>query len=317
MSSMTTTTTPTPTPTTTTNWAVLKAADPLQYYRQFLSKGLRPDGRTLLQRRHISIRAGAVTTANGSCLTKIGATSVLAAIKLEVSAPLNATPTAGFLEVSVQLTPLCSPRFKVGKPSDEAFALQQHLQRILVGGHVIDLEQLCIEEGKAVWNVKLDVLCLNHDGGCDDAALLAAVGALKNLTLPRTITKVEDANQSSRGIIVEIDDNDNNNNKGAQNSSTQLSIGGMPMPLTYGRFEGKWIVDPTAEEEEWMDSTVTVVVGGGERSSAGGDSGEEDRVYSVYKPGGASIPSDFIDEALASARNISMQAWKEMLAMDQ
>jgi exosome complex component RRP43 len=132
-------------------------------------------------------------------LTKIGATSVLAAIKLEISPPLNATPTCGFLEVSVQLTPLCSPRFKVGKPSDECYALQQQVQRLLVEGHVIDLEQLCVEEGKAVWNLKLDVICLNHDGGCVDACVLAAMGALRDLKIPETVVREEEKNASSRG----------------------------------------------------------------------------------------------------------------------
>ena len=286
------------------NWAVLKAADPVKYYREFISRGLRPDGRTFLQRRDVSILPGSITTASGSCLTKIGATSVLAAIKLEISPPLNATPTCGFLEVSVQLTPLCSPRFKVGKPSDECYALQQQLQRLLVEGHVIDLEQLCVEEGKAVWNIKLDVICLNHDGGCVDACVLAAVGALKNLKIPEIVTREEEKNVSSRGQVVEIIPN---------GQETMLTITGMPMPVTFGRFEERWVVDPSAEEEEWMDSLMTVVIGGGENQMEG----DEERVYSVYKPGGASVSADFVDEAIGNARDISSQALDEMTAMGQ
>ena len=56
----------------------------------------------------------------------------------------------------------------------------------MLSGGVLDLEQLCIVEGKAVWNLKLDVVCLNHDGSCTDAALLAVVGALANLRVPAT-----------------------------------------------------------------------------------------------------------------------------------
>ena len=132
---------------------LLRTIDNVEYYRTFIAKQLRPDGRTFLQRRNITIQPGSVSTANGSCLTKIGSTSVLAAIKLEVSPPLNATPTQGFLEVSVQLTPLCSPLFKIGKPSDAAFSLQQHLQRIL--STYLNLDELCISEGKAVSCVNL------------------------------------------------------------------------------------------------------------------------------------------------------------------
>ena len=283
--------------TLTSNWTIVKAANPTQFYREFITKNLRPDGRTFLQRRPVKITSGSISTADGSCLTNIGTTSVLAAIKLEISSPHNATPTSGFLEVSVQLTPLCSPRFNVGKPSDEAFSLQQHIQRILVESKVIDLEQLNILEGKACWNVKLDIICLNHNGSCTDAAILAAVGALRDLKLPAVVTKVEDTNQSSRGVVVEID---------PSGIASKLNMGSnIPLPLTYGKFENVWIVDPNAEEASLMQTMLTVVVGNNGK-----------KIYSVYKVGGESVPSDFLDKAIDSATVISKQALDAMLVVD-
>lgn len=46
--------------------------------------------------------------------------------------------------------------------------------------NVLPLSQLVIEPGKAAWVVYLDIVCLNYDGGVLDAAVLAAVGALRN-----------------------------------------------------------------------------------------------------------------------------------------
>lgn len=49
--------------------------------------------------------------------------------------------------------------------------------------NILPLSSLVIEPGKAVWVVYIDVVCLNYDGGVLDAAVLAAVGALRNRAL--------------------------------------------------------------------------------------------------------------------------------------
>ena len=284
-------------------WAVLRAADPREYMQTFVDRNIRPDGREFFHRREVSVQKGSIQTANGSCLARVGATTVLAAAKLEVSTPLNAAPRNGFLEISVQLTPLCSPRFKVGRPSDEALALQQHLQRVVLGGSILDLEQLCISEGKAVWNLKLDVLCLNHDGAAADAALLAVVGALADLRIPATVvTKVGDGNgdrggrslggRASRdapggsGVLVETLPDE---------SSSAVVLGGIPLSISFGVFSGNVLVDPNAEEEAILDCVFTLVVG------IDGASSDSMRLYSVYKPGGIPLGTDVIDQALDRA----------------
>ena len=39
---------------------------------------------------------------------------------------------------------------------------------------VISLDDLCIEEGKSAWALRLDLVCLSYDGSVADAALVAA-----------------------------------------------------------------------------------------------------------------------------------------------
>jgi exosome complex component RRP43 len=47
---------------------------------------------------------------------------------------------------------------------------------------IVDLADLCIEEGKAVWSLYADIVCINYDGNILDASFLALVCALKDCT---------------------------------------------------------------------------------------------------------------------------------------
>ena len=57
---------------------------PEQYYSRFISQNTRPDGRSLGRARAATVGLGVVTTADSSALIKIGNTTVIAGIKLEV-----------------------------------------------------------------------------------------------------------------------------------------------------------------------------------------------------------------------------------------
>lgn len=59
---------------------------PEQFYKKFIENGIRPDGRVFGRARPTTIGLGAVETADSSALVKIGSTTVLAGIKLEVIA---------------------------------------------------------------------------------------------------------------------------------------------------------------------------------------------------------------------------------------
>ena len=48
----------------------------------------------------------------------------------------------------------------------------------------MELENLVIKEGKLVWAVYVDLMCLNFDGNILDCGIKAMVAALENVTLP-------------------------------------------------------------------------------------------------------------------------------------
>ncbi|EPS60631.1 hypothetical protein M569_14171, partial [Genlisea aurea] len=68
---------------------------PLRFHERHLLESIRPDGRPLGRARDTTVMLGAVASANGSALAKIGSTTMLAAIKLEVMTPTAEAPNEG------------------------------------------------------------------------------------------------------------------------------------------------------------------------------------------------------------------------------
>ena len=57
---------------------------------------------------------------------------------------------------------------------------------------MFSLSDLCVVEGKKVWKLTLDLVCLDYSGNVTDCALLAAIAALMDLKLPVTRINEED-----------------------------------------------------------------------------------------------------------------------------
>jgi exosome complex RNA-binding protein Rrp42 (RNase PH superfamily) len=77
---------------------------------------------------------------------------------------------------------LCSPYLgPSGRPVDnnssrknlptEVSVMESFVQRTLVRSGIVELSDLCIQEGKSAWKSVVSIVCLNHDG-IEDASLL-------------------------------------------------------------------------------------------------------------------------------------------------
>jgi exosome complex component RRP43 len=106
---------------------------PAEYMHKCLANKVRPDARTAEAPRAVQLQTNMVHTAASSSLVKLGQTAVLTAIKLAVGTPAVATPDQGEIAIQVHLSPLCSSRFTVGRPSEEAQSIGSQLSRIIVG----------------------------------------------------------------------------------------------------------------------------------------------------------------------------------------
>ncbi|KAJ3339573.1 Exosome complex component RRP43 [Gonapodya sp. JEL0774] len=190
---------------------------PAEYLRRFLAQGVRPDGRPYAPKTHSAkfrktlVNVGSISTAEGSATVRLGKTTVLCGIKAQVAVPLVDVPDEGYFG----------------------------------GSPILDLKQLCIEQGSAVWVLYADVVCLNYDGNVMDAALIAIMAALKDVRLPKATYREEE------GAVTVPD---------WTNRPVSLRINRWPVSTTTCIFENHYfLVDPTETESSLSSATLTVV----------------------------------------------------------
>jgi len=118
---------------------------------------------------------------------------------------------------------------------------------------------LRIAQGQAAWIVYVDVVCLAADGSLFDAALLAAVGALRTLDLPSVQV-------SDDGKVCVAPHGAAPDARHAADAARPAVRGGrlemhnLPVALTCGLWKGKILADPCEVEESMMDACVTVTM---------------------------------------------------------
>jgi len=260
---------------------------PLDFYRKFLAKNVRPDGRPLTKCRNTSVIPDCITTADGSASVAIGATTVSCGIKLEVAGARPPNTKEGFIEIDVILDPICTAKYHSLKGyehdcvREEASALSRSLCDIVLQSGMFSLENLCIESDKAVWMLYVDVVCICNDGNLFDACLLAIGSALKSLKLPHTCLGRNDDT-----VYV-----DNRNELNFYRLSLHFEL----LPLTIGVLDGKIIVDPTLDEEGLLTDILHIVI------NSQGD------VIHLHKAGKRDIGLDTLDAMMALTRKRAEQ----------
>ncbi|RZC89055.1 hypothetical protein C5167_030749 [Papaver somniferum] len=122
---------------------------PLRYYERHLLESVRPDARPLGTSRTTSVSLGAVSSADGSALVKIGSTIMLAAVKMEVMTPSSDSPDEGCLAIEFHMPPVCSPLVRPGRPAEPAPVISKQLSDVV-------LRQVRIESGVQENPITLD-----------------------------------------------------------------------------------------------------------------------------------------------------------------
>ena len=205
---------------------------------QQIDAGKRLDGRSLTDYRDFTLEEGIIEKAEGSARIRLGKTEVLVGVKIETGAPFSDTPNDGVLTVNAELVPLASPNFEPGPPDENSIELARIVDRGIRESKAIDTEKLCIEPGKKVFVVFVDIYVLNHDGNLIDASALAAVSALANTKLSNY--EVEDGE-------VKI-----------KTGYSPLPLKSHPITVTLAKINDKLIVDPWIEEEQVMDARISM-----------------------------------------------------------
>ena len=203
-----------------------------------LAKGRRIDERKLTDYRELKIETGLIQKADGSAMVHLGKTKVMTGIKIQLGQPFPDTPNQGVLTVNAELVPFASPTFEPGPPSETAIELARVVDRGIRESKAIALDALCVDPGKKVVVVFVDVYVLDHDGNLIDTSAISALAALLTSKMKRYEIKGEEVRTSDELVA--------------------LPIKSEPVPVIAAKIDGHIIVDPCLEEELVMSSRLTV-----------------------------------------------------------
>ncbi|NP_001006077.1 exosome complex component RRP45 [Danio rerio] len=215
--------------------------------RLFLLKAIkekkRLDGRQTYDYRNIKISFG---TDYGCCVVELGKTRVLSQVSCELVPPKDSRPTEGIVFFNLELSPMASPAFEPNRQSELLVTLNRQLERCLRNSKCIDTESLCVVSGEKVWQIRVDVHVLNHDGNLMDAASIAAISALSHFRRP-------DVAIQGRDVTVFGPE---------ERDPIPLSIYHMPICVSFAFFlQGSFLlVDPCEREERVKDGLLVIAM---------------------------------------------------------
>jgi exosome complex component RRP42 len=247
---------------------------------ELITKGKRLDGRELTDYREIKIEQGIIERAEGSAKVLLGKTEVVVGIKIETGEPFLDTPNEGVLTVNAELVPLASPGFEPGPPDESSIELARIVDRGIRESKAIDVGKLCIEPGKKVFVVFVDVYVLNHDGNLIDASALAAMAALLNTKMGK----------------YEVEDGEVKMKPGYE----PLPIKKRPITVTCAKIGDRLVVDPWLEEEQVMDARISMAFD------------DDDNICAIQKGKGGYFEPKQVFEAARIAEEKSKQMRKKL-----
>jgi exosome complex component RRP43 len=271
----------------------------------------------------MEVNIGSLTHCNGSSLVKTGATSIVCGVRAEIL-PVTDIPSFriskstassdgsekeeaelshyNLLVPNLELSTGCSSLHPANTaPSTEAQSISQRILSLLLTSKLIRLSDLEIyhtpdpttsidgqeqePQLKAYWTLYIDMLCISYagSGSVFDCAWLALYAALKDTILPEATWDIDDMTIYCSPDIKQ---------------ARRLSLRGMPVPLSFGIFEGKLLVDLDTMEEECCEEKGSVTV-------------DETTILRIEKSGGGAMGGKEMVEVLGLAQN-RWTEWKKI-----
>ena len=140
------------------------------------SLGYRVDGRAFGQRRPLSFDFG---TKDSSVVVRLGKTVVTACVAARIEAPMYSRMNEGSLRCIVRDATFLSGKKQSGSQRELLQMYERFLDRSFKESKAVDMESLCIQSGKYVWYVEVQLTVMNDDGNVLDALGWAVLAALR------------------------------------------------------------------------------------------------------------------------------------------
>ncbi|EFN89739.1 exosome complex component RRP45 [Harpegnathos saltator] len=214
--------------------------------RNFVNKCIqeetRLDGRRLLEARSVKIHFGSNW---GCCMVSLGHTKAIAQVSCDIQQPKISRPNEGMIHINVELSQLAAQNFESGRQSEAAVMISRQLEKCFKDSKCVDLESLCIVADKKVWNIRVDINIINHDGNLIDCASIATLAALSHFHRP-------DVTSTGEEIII---------HPASEKDFLSLTLFHYPVCISFITFEsGNTIMDPTYIEERIGVARLTLGV---------------------------------------------------------
>ncbi|HEW93705.1 RNA-binding protein [Candidatus Geothermarchaeota archaeon] len=217
----------------------------IKQVEKLFSEGRRIDERGFLEFREIEINTNVIEKAFGSARVSLGDTVVVAGVNFELGTPFPDSPDKGILIVEGEVLPTASFGAEAGPPNEYEIELSRVVDRGIRESEMLPLEEYVIKHGEVVYKIFLDFNIINDDGNLIDAANLAAVAALATAKMPDINYVKEHIDELNSINIKEV-------------PKVGVKIRDLPIAVTLGLKNNKFIVDPTFAEEIAVESLITI-----------------------------------------------------------
>ena len=236
----------------------------MNYVEEKLDKGHRVDGRKFDEVRKIEIETEISKNAEGSARCRLGETEVIVGVKLDVGEPYPDSPDKGTIIVNAELGPISNPDFSSGPPGSNATEVARLVDRGIRESGAIDFKKLCIRSGEKIWMLFIDIYTENDAGNLIDASCYGALAALKDLRIPKL--------ENDKVVYGEY-------------SKDKLKLEKLPVTFTFGKIGKHIIVDPSMDEEKFLDARISTGVDG-------------TQIHSMQKNGDGTFTSDEVSSMI-------------------
>ncbi|KAF2205286.1 exoribonuclease [Delitschia confertaspora ATCC 74209] len=250
-----------------------------EFIQQALRENTRLDGRAFDTFRPLELTFG---DEYGVADVKLGKTRVIARISVEVTAPLPERKFDGVFQIVTEFSPMASPAFEVGRPTDAEVILARILEKAIRRSNALDTESLCIIAGLKVFHLRADVHIIDHDGGLIDASCIAVMAALQHFRRPDVIVEGEKA------TVLSV----------REREPIPLSILHTPLCVTFSYYEeGEiFLVDANLAEEQVRQGEIIITMN------------RHGEVCQIAKYGGATVDA----LSLLNCNNVALEKVKDM-----
>lgn len=145
-----------------------------------LKQGIREDNRQMDELRTPDVKL----EDNGYCELHWGNTHLVVKVSSEIIKPFEDRPNEGLLMINNELSSMANIGFDNDRNNIMETLNNRIIEKSIRKSNAIDLESLCIINGKKVWLIRVDVNILNYDGNLVDSSIFGTMITLLNYKLP-------------------------------------------------------------------------------------------------------------------------------------